>query len=492
MRLPIGLRTRFFLYSNTLIVGTMLLVVTIWVRHERSTWLEAIGRRGRSIAVALAVPITETLMYEDIGLLADVGLIENSIREVIADNRDIMRYVVVTDTAGVVTHSNRWELLGEVFERGVIDAAGDQAIQEQTLESEDEGRLLEIRLPLNISSKSWGGLAIAVDLRSVELKTNLVIRRAFLVAFILIVVNSTFTAMYVETLIRPILKLNETMKRAGRGNLHVRAPQGSGGEVGELSGAFNRMMDELSEVRDRERTQRAQLVHTEKMVAVGTLAAGVAHEVRNPLAGVMGCLENLRSKPEDTERMRRYLDLIQDGLERIEYTIDNLLGFSRSREMQPEPTSLAHNLKHVVELASYQLRKAGVEVVFELEGEDETVVMGDHFQMEQLFLNLVLNAIKAMSDGDGVLTLRAKSGKGKVIVEVEDTGEGIQDEIRDRIFDPFFTTRTVGKGTGLGLTVSDSIVAAHAGVIEVESTIGEGTVFRVILPSAKTGKGRDG
>ena len=112
--------------------------------------------------------------------------------------------------------------------------------------------------------------------------------------------------------------------------------------------------------------------------------------------------------------------------------------------------------------------------------------------MEQLFLNLVLNAIKAMPDGDGVLTLRARSGKGKVIVEVEDTGEGIPDEIRDRIFDPFFTTRTVGKGTGLGLTVSDSIVAAHAGVIEVESTVGEGTVFRVILPSAKTGKGRDG
>ncbi len=157
MRLPIGLRTRFFLYSNTLIVGTMLLVVTIWVRHERSTWLEAIGRRGRSIAVALAVPITETLMYEDIGLLADVGLIENSIREVIADNRDIMRYVVVTDTAGVVTHSNRWELLGEVFDRAVIDTAGAPAIQEQTLKIEDEGRLLEIRLPLNISSKSWGG-----------------------------------------------------------------------------------------------------------------------------------------------------------------------------------------------------------------------------------------------------------------------------------------------------------------------------------------------
>jgi two-component system NtrC family sensor kinase len=130
--------------------------------------------------------------------------------------------------------------------------------------------------------------------------------------------------------------------------------------------------------------------------------------------------------------------------------------------------------------------------VFDLDGEDETVVMGDHFQMEQLFLNLVLNAIKAMSDEGGTLTLRARAARGKVVVEVEDTGVGIPEDIRERIFDPFFTTRTVGKGTGLGLTVSDSIVAAHAGVIEVQSIVGEGTVFRVILPSAKTGKIRDG
>jgi signal transduction histidine kinase len=219
------------------------------------------------------------------------------------------------------------------------------------------------------------------------------------------------------------------------------------------------------------------LAHTEKMAAVGTLAAGVAHEVNNPLAGVTACLENLRAHPEDADMRTRYLDLIGDGLRRIERTVTNLLDFSRPREIRPESTSINHNLRHVVELVGYQLRRADIQVVFDLD-DDQALVMADHFQMEQLFLNLVLNAIDAMPEG-GTLTLRTRVAGGEVVAEVLDTGTGISEEIRDRLFDPFFTTRDVGEGTGLGLAVSDSIVAAHGGSIEVESNPGSGSTFRV-------------
>jgi signal transduction histidine kinase len=129
----------------------------------------------------------------------------------------------------------------------------------------------------------------------------------------------------------------------------------------------------------------------------------------------------------------------------------------------------------------YQLRKHGVEVRLDLDA-DGADVMADHFQMEQLFLNLILNAMQAMPDG-GTLTLRTRSGAGQsVVTEVADTGMGIDPSIRDRIFDPFFTTRDVGEGTGLGLSVSDTIVRAHGGSIEVESKPGAGSVFRVVLP----------
>jgi two-component system NtrC family sensor kinase len=293
----------------------------------------------------------------------------------------------------------------------------------------------------------------------------------------------------VEPLIRPILSLNQVMRRAGRGDLGVRAAASRDDEVGELGAAFNRMMDELERSRDLEMTRRTQLAHTEKMAAVGTLAAGVAHEVNNPLGGVLTCLENLRVNPSDEEMRSRYLALIQSGVERIQRTVANLLDFSRQRPLHLEPVSLNQSLHHVVDLAAYQLRKGRVEVRFALHAGDPQVT-ADRSQMEQLFLNLVLNALQAMPEG-GTLTLHTNISDGQALVEVRDTGEGIAPEIRDRIFDPFFTTRGVGGGTGLGLAVSDSIVAAHGGRIEVSSEVGAGASFRVWLPRSGTaGEGR--
>jgi signal transduction histidine kinase len=176
----------------------------------------------------------------------------------------------------------------------------------------------------------------------------------------------------------------------------------------------------------------------------------------------------------------RYLELISDGIKRIERTVANLLDFSRQREMRLEPTSINHNLRHVAELVEYQLRRGHVDVRFELDP-DEPLVMADHFQMEQLFLNLMLNALQAMPEG-GALTLRTLRRDGTVVAEVRDTGNGIPAAIRERIFDPFFTTRDVGEGTGLGLAVSDAIVTAHGGRIGVESREGEGAVFRLSFP----------
>jgi len=481
-RMKLGLRSRFFLYSNTLIAVTMTLVTIFAMIHERRSRYEAIDRRGRSVVEAMAIPITDALLYEELGLVVETGLIESHISEIFARNRDFMRSVIVTDTSGRITHSNRWRLLGEQFDHALTKNDIDTAPVVEIRDT-DEDHILEVRTTLNISTKFFGTLSVGFTLEPIDRQVREVARRAALGALILMVANSVLTAIYVETLIRPILDLNRTMKHAGRGNLSVRAAVRSGDEVGELSQAFNRMMDELEASRERESVQRTQLAHTEKMAAVGTLAAGVAHEVNNPLSGVLACVENLHAHHEDAEMRRRYLDLIRDGMKRIERTVTNLLNFSRRREIRPEPTSINHNLQHVVELVGYQLRKAGVEVHLDL-ARPEPLVMADHFQMEQLFLNLVLNALQAMPEG-GKLTLRTRVRGAEVVVAVEDSGCGIPEEVRERIFDPFFTTRDVGEGTGLGLAVSDSIVAAHGGRIEVESRVGRGSLFRVVLPSTE-------
>jgi signal transduction histidine kinase len=475
-KVKLGLRIKFFLYSNTLIVVTMTLVTVFALVHERKTRYEAIDRRGRSIADVLAIPARHAL--EEGGKSTGQGAeqIEEQIAQVLSQNRDLMRYVVVTDAGGRISHTNETSRLGKDFDRALSPGAIREAPDTAILIGEDDEKILEVVRPLDLAGGFGGTLAVGFSLEPIERQVATLAKRAALVAIVLMIGNSALTAIYVETLIRPLLGLHQIIRRATRGDLTVRATKASA-EVGELADAFNRMMDELEEAREREKVQQQQLAHTEKMAAVGTLAAGVAHEVNNPLGGVLTCIENLRADPGDRENLVRYLDLIQDGIKRIERTVANLLDFSRQRRLVLEPTSINHNLRHVLELVEYQLRQAQIEVVLQLDS-DEPYVMADHFQMEQLFLNLVLNALQAMPDG-GTLTLQSRAREGRVTVEVRDTGTGISDEIRERIFDPFFTTREVDEGTGLGLAVSDSIVSSHGGALEVESSEGKGSVFRV-------------
>ncbi len=479
----LGLRTKFFLYSNTLIFVTMGLLTVLGVVHERQSRYEVVVARGRSITEAVAVPITDALMYEELGLVTETGLIDNYITGLLERNQDLLRYVVVTDAAGTVTHSNRWELLGKPFGRALGDSAVGKGSETEMRTSSWGERILEIRTPLHISTRFWGGLAMGFTLENVDREVAAIAKKMALLAVLLMLGNSILTALYVETLIRPILSLHASMRRASGGNYRVRALIRRRDEVGELANAFNGMMEELETARERERLQQSQLAHTEKMAALGTLAAGVAHEVNNPLAGILTCIETMRSNLRDEALCDRYLDLVEGGIKRIEHTVQNLLDFSRPRELRPEPTAINHSLQHVVELADYQLRKNKVEVEFQLDSRDP-VVLADHFQMEQLFLNLVLNAIQAMPGG-GQLLLRTREVGSRVIVEVRDTGIGIPEEIRDRIFDPFFSTRGVGEGTGLGLAVSYGIVTAHGGKIQVDSRVGVGSTFRVILPAGR-------
>jgi two-component system NtrC family sensor kinase len=477
--IKLGLRVRFFLYSNTVIVVTMTLVTVIGMFYERRVRYEGIVNHGRSVVDTMVISISGALRPEESVHERDAHVIETYISEIMDRSSGFMRYVVVSDTGGTVTHSSRGHLVDRPFDRvltGQSPGAETLVVEHRTEEGED---LIEVLATLMSGDQPLGTLAVGFSLKPIEEKVREVASRAALVALILMLGNSIMTALYVETLIRPILNLNQTMKRAGEGNLTVRAQTRGGDEVAELADVFNRMMDELESSREREKLQRAQLAHTEKMAAVGTLAAGVAHEVNNPLAGVLASIENLRDNPDDEEMRNRYLELIADGLKRIERTVANLLNFARPREIKLEPTSINHNIRHVVELVGYQLRASGVEVEIDFDA-NPAVVEADHFQMEQLFLNLLLNALDAMKEG-GTIYLRTRVRGGKVIAEVRDTGHGIPAEVRDRIFDPFFTTREVGEGTGLGLAVTGSIVAVHGGRIELETSVGRGSTFRVIM-----------
>lgn len=232
------------------------------------------------------------------------------------------------------------------------------------------------------------------------------------------------------------------------------------------------------------------VARAEKLAAVGRLAAGVVHEINNPLATISACAEALESRanegafdgsPEAAD-LKEYLALIRSEAFRCKSITNGLLDFSRTRAGEHTPVDVSGMLESAARLIAHQKRGMSVEIMLEV-STDVVPVSGDEGQLQQAVIALSTNAIDAMPDG-GRLTLGARNEEGHVLIEVSDTGLGIAPENLTKIFDPFFTTKEIGRGTGLGLAVCYGIVTEHGGRLDVQSAIGKGTTFTISLPAA--------
>jgi PAS domain S-box-containing protein len=245
---------------------------------------------------------------------------------------------------------------------------------------------------------------------------------------------------------------------------------------GERQGSILILEDVTARVRLEE-----QLQHSEKMASIGLLAAGVAHEVNTPLTGISSYTQMLRDQIQTEDIRYPLLEKIEKQTFRAAKIINNLLNFSRSGSSEFERLDINRVIGDVLSLVEHQMEKARIKVRREL-ADDLPPVRGNENRLQQVFFNLVLNARDAMPKG-GWLTLETRADDDTVIVEVKDTGVGIKREDVKRIYDPFFTTKGIGRGTGLGLSVSYGILQEHGGAIFVESVPGKGTTFQVALPA---------
>ncbi len=242
-------------------------------------------------------------------------------------------------------------------------------------------------------------------------------------------------------------------------------------------------------ITSRVKSERA-VARAEKLAAVGRLAAGVVHEINNPLATIAACAESLESRiaegafgdSSEAEDLKEYLGLIRDEAFRCKQITNGLLDFSRLRAGNRVPVNAGDLIKMAARLVTHQQRGDNIQIEVETT-KDLPTVLGDEGQLQQAVVALATNAIDAMPEG-GTLTLRARAAGPKVMLEIKDTGIGIPAENLTKIFDPFFTTKDVGRGTGLGLAVCYGIVSEHDGRLDVRSTVGVGTTFTISLPKA--------
>jgi two-component system NtrC family sensor kinase len=275
----------------------------------------------------------------------------------------------------------------------------------------------------------------------------------------------------------PLRRMAALARRIGAGDLSGRIPVRSDDEVGELAVAFNDMSAQLA-------ASRQALIRTEKLAVAGGLAAGVAHEINNPLASLQACLWALRKPdlPED-ERIR-HLDSLSRGLRRISGTVQQLMRFARPSRANRAPVLLNDVVARAVHLVKPSLPEERITIELDVQS-DLPKISVDRDQIEQVLVNLLLNASHAIEStaGDGTITTRLRATANGQLLEVVDDGPGISQQDLERVFEPFFTAHADGEGTGLGLSVSQGIAEAHGGTLTLQpGPDGTGVRARLRLP----------
>ncbi len=304
--------------------------------------------------------------------------------------------------------------------------------------------------------------------------TRRLVRLSWLFGIAILLTALLASVFFSRLLTTPLSRLSAATRELGRGNYAAAIEVTSRDEIGELAESFRQMAAELKE-------GQRKLIRSEKLAAFGQLGAGITHEVKNPLAAIRGFAQLGLHYLDDAAQVRESFEMVEREADRCLTILQNFLAFAQHDTRKRITLDAGELVAHAVRLAAHQVRIANVKIHESYEATRKVSVIPG--QLQQVVLNLLLNAQQAQVKGGNVWVSTRDGATGGVEIEVRDDGPGIAPEALAQIMQPFYTTKE--KGTGLGLSVSKEIVEAHGGALEVSSTIGEGATFKVILPEAQ-------
>jgi two-component system NtrC family sensor kinase len=551
-RLNLGLRAEVIINISFLMLAAILLIgVTISEVNERYIIQEKI-RYGERMVQDFQT-ILDFVSRDKKGFPLNDPLVQNEIQDfaqIYTKEKGFYELRIVDHQLKIITSKK-----SELLRRPSIDPIMKKTIQtgELTVDMEKSGTFLStyykkmlIYSPLWHQGKIIGGIHLEVPIG--DLRTNLLESKKIILitivfdAMVLIIFGSLLLS---RVLVKPIKDLVRLTQKISDGDLSQKIEVSSTNEIGQLIGSFNRMIERLKENQEslenyleslesaNKQLKQAQeeLIRTEKLASIGRFAAGVAHEVGNPLGAILGYASILQKEGMDREESKDYLRRIEKEIERINRIVRELLDFARPSKFEIIEVEVNQVLESTLSLLSYQKNFKNIETQLDLQS-DLPRIKGDASQLSQVFINIILNAIDAMPKGgllqiqtrmhivknidaerlqriyprrrksdptesdyshmrkaDPLSALLKKFSEGDRLakIRISDTGVGIKKEDLENIFDPFFTTKAPDQGTGLGLSISLRIVESLGGEIRVESEVGKGTTFEVYFPVTTEG-----
>jgi signal transduction histidine kinase len=494
----------------TAIVGAVVVALGgMYVADVARVRLESSQAAGQLLASAIyhrarAVVAESRSPYA--ALAADPGL--RSILEASAYSPNVT-YAAIVDPANLAVAHSDADLVGQVLpvKPGLDEVLAQSAWSQLRLIYAGEAATLDIRRPLLMGDRQFGTIRIGVSTLLTRADIGDAIQPALLAALAAVIIASLAAMLLARSLLRPIHLIRAGLSRLGRGEFGVTVDVTGTDELGDLGGVLNSLSAQLSAERaavadalvaasPKDDQLETTLKHARQLAAMTRLTAGIAHEIRNPLNAIAIHLELLAQQvaaaqepwtsnadqPAVASRAAHgHIDVIRAAVARLDEVLQGYLKFTRPEDLDLQPVSIASLVDDLLPIVRAEAQRAGIEVRVECPS-DLPAVLGDPAMLRQALLNLALNACQAMPGGGRLRILGRLAPERRIEVVVDDTGPGIAPEDLSRVFDLYFTTKPGGSGMGLAMVYRT--VQLHDGEIEVDSSPGSGTAFRMLLPRA--------
>lgn len=488
----ISLRVRFMIVAVILTLGSSAIWGGWTWQREQNTLLETLSREGEMLVSTMAIPIINALLYEELGIIREGGLLDNFISDIMTTPRLQIRYALVLDENGRVLAHNRLAEYGAYYDDPLSTTALRAEGFKQTNILLEGERVGDLAMPLAIAGKRWGCLRVGISMEPAyaemgRLERQIILFSAFFSAGALVIY------WFIGTwLARPIQTLTRAMENIGKGQSVLPTYQFRNDEIGLLQKSFSVMLERLTRSEAERAASINRMLENERIAAIGRIVSGVAHEVNNPLAGIEGALYQIEQKGGD--QVQRYAGLVRQSIERIGRIVSQLSDLSRAGNIMPKQVSSEEIFEDLTMVATMTLKNVNCRLLT-LNRCPLTTLVLDRDKIHQVILNLLLNALDATCTNSicdsGEIELRAELDKGFYLLSVANTGPAIPDEILEQIFTPFFTTKEAGKGSGMGLAISRGIAENHGGRLSYHRTA-ERTVFTLALPCTNATDINDG